>query len=188
MDMNLQAIKDIEKEDLKRYGIFIVGLIMSLGFAFGAIATFSSIVDTPESGSQQGDQEVKPPEESYKEGSFGLGQQAQFQLAYINDIAFVNAYYTTEEEKQSMKNELESLPGEFNDRIFVQVVNESDKDNLALAFANRINEYPAYIVVGGNQDDSNKVTDGQLKDREEVIRDVCTVMRDWSGLGQCQAL
>lgn len=187
MDMNLQAIKDIEKDDLKRYGIFIVGLIMSLGFAFGAIATFSAIVETPESGSQQGE-EVMPPEENYKEGSFELGQQAQFQLAYINDIAFVNAYYTTEEEKESMKNDLESLPGEFEDRVFVQVVNESNKDNLALGFANRIDEYPAYIIVGGNQDDSNKVTGGQLKDRQEVISDVCTVMRDWSGLGQCQAL
>lgn len=187
MDLSLQGLKGIEKEDLKRYGIVTVGLLMSIGFAFGAIASFSSIIETPEPGQQQGEQ-VMPPEQNFKEGSFELGQRAQFQLSYINDIAFVNAYYTNQEEKQSMKNDLETIPSEFNERVFVQLVNESNKDNIAFSFANRIDEYPAYIVVGGNQDESNKISSGGLKDRQEVIRDVCTVMRDWSGLGQCQAL
>ena len=184
--MDLSSLKDLEKDDLKRYGIFIGGVILSLGFAFGAVVTFAGIVDTQPSG-QQGEQ-VELPGENYQESSFDLDQRAQFQLAFQFDVAFVNAYYTDQEEKESMRNDLQDLPAEFNDRVFVQVVNESNRDSIAFSFAGEIEDYPAYIIVGGNQEEANRISDQGLMQRDEVVQDICTVMRDWSGLAQCQTL
>lgn len=184
--MNLESIKELEKEDLKRYGIFVAGLMLSLGFAFGAVVTFAGIVDTQPSG-ERGEQ-VELPAENYQESSFDLGQEAQFRLAFQFDVAFVNAYYTDQEEKESMRDDLQDLPDEFNDRVFVQLVNESDRDSIAFSFAEEIEDYPAYIIIGGNEQEANRISDQGLKQREEVVQDICTVMRDWSGLGQCQAL
>lgn len=184
--MNLSKLKELDKNDLKRYGIFIGGVILSLGFAFGAVVTFAGIVDTPERG-PQGEQ-VELPEQNYQEESFDLGQRAQFQLAFQFDVAFVNAYYTSEDERQAMRNDLQGIPEEFDDRVFVQLVNESNQDTLAIEFSSSIEEYPAYIVIGGNQEEANRISDQGLRERDEIVEDLCTVMRDWSGLAQCQTL
>lgn len=151
-----------------------VGLMVGFGFMFGIVFSYAGMIETGGGGPGGDiDFEGELPAENYVEGSFGLGQQEQFALTSRNDVVFVNAYYENEEQLEEMRW-LESVPEDFNNRVYVQVT-EADSGsppNLPLS------DYPSIAVLGSSQ--ASPAVEVESVSREEVEAAVCDTMRDIS--------
>lgn len=174
----------MEKEDLKRYAVLVIGITLSLGFAFGAVQSFSSMVDAP--APQQGQSNAELPENDRAEEPFNLNIQEQFTLAFQNDIVFVNLYYETEEQKENLQD-LGIVEDELGDKIYLTRVNESEADTLPIEAG--IDEYPAFIVVGDNQEAPQRTFQGEEFSNEQLASAICDSMATWGEYSSvCQSL
>lgn len=162
---------DVRKK-INQYGILLVGLMIGGGFALGGIVSYSGLVDT--NSQQSSEFNATLPSENYVEGSFGLDRQEQLVLAAQNDVVFVNAFYENEEQFENMSF-LESIPGEFNNRVYVQVQNSSSSSPLLIEFG--ITEFPEAIVMGSSRNARALTVESVTE--EEVEAKVCQVVRDW---------
>jgi len=174
----------MEKQDIKRYGVLVVGITLSLGFAFGAVQSFSSMVDAPEA-QQGGQEEVQLPDERLTNGSFDLGPQEQQYLAATQNAVFVNLYYETDEQKQDLETIQEDLDSNFGETVYVAVVDEEENDVLMVNFG--VDEMPGYVVIGSSQE-PQRDGEGDIN-YQQVATDVCDVMASWDEhAGYCQSL
>lgn len=76
-----------------------------------------------------------------------MSMREQRVLAYNNDVAFVNAYYGNEEQRQQLR-ELKSLSNSFDGRVYVSVANSSAPSDIKINYG--IVNYPAIVVMGAN--------------------------------------
>ncbi|MFB6158321.1 MAG: hypothetical protein ABEJ95_01530 [Candidatus Nanohalobium sp.] len=169
----------MSKSRLERYGLILIGIMVAVGFS--GMFTYSSIVDTGDS-DNQGTQEINAtlPESNYSNESFGLSVQEQAYLAVNNDIVFVNALY---ENTTDRFQNLTELPSEFNDRVYVNLVNNSET---YMASDYRL-ELPSTLIIGGKQSQTQRGTlPYTLKsagtDSEDIREGICSAMRDLGDL------
>lgn len=162
-------------------GLLVISLSITVGFLFGPAASYAGLISGPNQGNN-GDQEFNAelPDQNYVEGSFNLTQRDQRVLAAENDVVFVNAFYTTEEEFNQV-TQIEGVEENFNGRLYVQVANYSD----SLMFQQYgLTEMPQAIVVGGTQSGIVMVEE---VNQDRVASAGCNVVREWGSLAAyCQ--
>lgn len=164
------------RKKLEQYGVLIVGLLIGGGFAFGGIASYAGMTG---GGGSSGETEFDAslPVSNYQESSFNMSKREQLVAAARNDVVFVNAFYSSQQEKEQMRT-FESLPGEFNDRVYVQVVDSSEPSSLLSSYG--ITEFPTVIVVGSSRGSPSVKVDDITTDNVESA--VCQVMRNWGSV------
>jgi hypothetical protein len=133
--------------DLQQLGIFIIGMAVAGGFAFGGIAQFSGITGGGDSNQQQ-QFNATLPSQSYQETGFDLSAREQRVLAVRNDIVFVNSFYSNQSQLDDMK-QLESVSQSFGDRVYVNLVNSSSANDVLYSYG--ITEFPKAVVIGGSR-------------------------------------
>ncbi len=175
----------MDKDDIKRYGVLVIGISLSLGFAFGAVNSFSSMVDAP-AAQQPGQQDIEMPEERLADNSFGLGPEEQHYLAFSEEVVFVNLYYENEEQREQLESIRQELDENFQETVYVAIVSEEENDMLVINFG--LDEMPSYAVVGSNQQDPLRSGEGGVT-YEETASAVCDVMESWDDhAGYCQSV
>jgi len=165
------VLMDIRKK-INQYGILLVGLMIGGGFALGGIVSYSGLVDTGSSQREEFDAQL--PSQNYIEGSFDLDRQEQLILAAQNDAVFISVFYEDQEQLENMRF-LESVPQEFNNRVFIQVQNSSSDSPLLIDFG--VTEFPKAIVIGSSRSARVATLDEVSKDQTENA--VCQVIREW---------
>lgn len=152
------------------------GLMVAFGFMFMGAASLSGL--TPSGNPDQGSQQqitAEMPNSTFSNESFGLGVNQQAQLAFENDVVFVNAIY----ENQTEFEYLEGLDEEFNGRAYINYQNSSESE---IPGALQITEFPTVIVIGGQQTRQGPYLDRPQNDRESVKQSICSGMRDVGSL------
>jgi len=176
----------MNKDDIKRYGVLVIGIILSLGFAFGAIQSFSSMVDAPAANQPGQQEEVEMPAERLTDAPFDLDPEQQHFLAVTESIIFVNMYYGTDEQREELEEIRDDLDEELGEKVYVAVVDEGENDILMTHMG--VNEMPGYIVIGDNQGNPAAQGEGDF-DSSEVAGGVCDTMASWDQFaGYCQSL
>ena len=138
------------KHDVKRYGTLIVGIFIAAGFSLGAMASYSSMVNTQSSNNNQGTFNATVPSNTFSAQSYGLSLNEQRVLAARNDIVFVTLLYDSEESYEVLQ-ELDGMQEPFGGRMLIQLVNESSTSQFARY---GFTDYPKGVVVGGNRGNS----------------------------------
>ncbi|MFB6203762.1 MAG: hypothetical protein ABEK01_04705 [Candidatus Nanohaloarchaea archaeon] len=134
---------------IEKYGTVFVALLIGGGFAFGGIASFSGLVNTgnPQSPSGGQGKKVTMPSERYSTEPYNLTYSAQSQLAVVNNVAFVNGLYATEEGKSRLA-ELKGVTDRFDPQVYMNLANYTEY-SVMVTEAN-VTAYPAIVVVGSN--------------------------------------
>ncbi|MFO7793550.1 MAG: hypothetical protein R6V35_01080 [Candidatus Nanohaloarchaea archaeon] len=148
------------------------GLMVAIGFMFMGAASLSGL--TPDGNTNQGNQQeitAEMPNSTYSTESYGLGVNQQAQLAFENEVVFVNAIY----ENQTEFEYLEGLDEEFDGRVYVNYQNSSESD-----FTNAfdITEFPTIVVIGDQQTEQGPYLDRPQNNRESVKQSICNGMRN----------
>ena len=150
------------------------GLMVAIGFMFMSAASLSGL--TPSGNPNQGSQQqinAEMPNSTYSTESFGLGVNEQAQLAFENEVVFVNAIY--ENQSQSQFEYLEGLDEEFGGRVYVNY-HDSSESQFTNAFG--ITEFPTIIVIGDQQTQQGPYLDRPQNNRESVKQSICNGMRN----------
>lgn len=174
---------NVEKK-LKQYGILIVGLMIGGGFAFGGIASYAGMVGGGQPSGDNGQQfNASLPDNNFQVESYGLDSREQRILAIQNDVVFVTGLYETEEQLQQIQ-QLEGVESNFNGRLYVQAVNNSEESVFAQY---GITEFPKAVVVGGaGQRGSISMADDVS--RQSISSRACQSYRNWGDLSAyCQS-
>ena len=162
--------------DLKQYGVLVVGLLMAGGFAFGGMASYSSMINSNGANNNNNQIDAELPSENFKEGNYNLSVNERMYLTLREDVVFVSAIYNTTEQKNQLMN-LQNLSGNFNDRAYISVVSASDSES-SNTYA--ITNYPTVLVYGyktSQQQAPARVT-GELTERN-VAATICSNMNKW---------
>lgn len=155
----------------QQIGIAVMGILIGGGFAFGGIASYAGLTNSQ--AQQQNEVNTTMPSTTYVEQPFDLGPREQLLLAYRNDVVFVNSYYSTEEQKQQMRNEYSNLSSEFNDRVYVSVANSTSNSDILYQYG--LTEFPSAVIVGGNQQYSGQPV--REISADAVSSEVCDAFR-----------
>lgn len=166
----------MEKEDIKRYAVLVVGITLSLGFAFGAVQSFSGMVDAPAAGERGQQTDAELPQERMTDTAFDLGPEEMYYLAVTENVVFVSLYYGDEEQRQQAESIRNELDDNFGETVYVAVVDEGENDILMTQF--EVNEMPGYLIIGDNEAEPFRAADGGLNN-QQVASDVCGVMSTW---------
>ncbi len=126
---------------IEKYGTALMAVLLGGGFAFGGMAAYSGMIQTGSSGGGQ-QPNLTAPGQNYIEGPINRTTQEKVYISSQNDIVFVTAYYRNSSEQERL-GDLESLAGQFNDRLYINTVNASDSRP-----PGQINTYPGALVVG----------------------------------------
>ena len=148
------------------------GLMVAIGFMFMGAASLSGL--TPDGNPNQGSpQEINAemPDSTYSTESFGLGINEQAQLAFENEVIFVNAIYQEEPDFEY----LEGIDEEFDGRVYVNYQQASESQ---FTDAFQIQDFPAIVVVGDQQTEQGPYLDRPANDRESVKQSICSGMRN----------
>lgn len=129
---------------LEKYGTALMAIMLGGGFAFGGMSAYSSMVNA-DSGGGGGEANLSAPAQNFNQGEINRTSQEKLYIAAQNDYIFVTAYYMNESEREALGN-LESLPSDFNDRAYINVVNASE-----IVPPGEITDYPAALVFGANR-------------------------------------
>lgn len=164
----------------QQIGIAIIGIAIGGGFAFGGIASYAGMTDSQ---ANQGNQiNTTMPSSTYVEEPFHLGPREQLNLAYRNDIVFVNGFYDNQEQKQQMENELSELSSRFNGRVYVSLANSTADSDILYQYG--LTEFPRVVIIGGNQQYSGQPI--QEISSDKVSSEVCDAFRQLgSSAAQC---
>ena len=152
------------------------GLMVAFGFMFMGAASLSGL--TPSGNPNQGSQQqitAEMPNSTFSTESFGLGVNQQAQLAFENDVVFVNAIYENETEFEY----LQGLDEDFNGRVYINHQNASESQ---FTNAFQIDDFPTIIVIGGQQTQQGPYLDRPQNDRASVTESICSGMRDVGSL------
>jgi hypothetical protein len=162
------------KKKLKQYGLVGVGIMVAIGFS--GVFSYSGLVNTNSQNQDRQEINATLPQENYAEESFDLSVQEQAYLAANNDVVLVNAVY---ENDSTVYSDLETLPGEMNNRVYVNLVDSSES---ALT-SNYELDVPSALVIGGQPSQTQRGTipytlRGADPDRGSIKEVACGVMRD----------
>lgn len=161
--------------ELKQYGVLVVGLLMAGGFAFGGMASYSSMINS--NGANNNNQiEAELPSQNFMEGNYNLSVNERMYLTLREDVVFVSAIYNSTEQKQQLMN-LQSFSGNFNDRVYISVVSASESES-ANSYA--ITNYPTVLVYGykTSQEQVPARVTGELTE-SNVAATICSNMNQW---------
>jgi hypothetical protein len=172
----------------KQYAIVLVGLSLGLGFSASMFAQ-----DYTGGGSSSSSQETSrnftEPGKNFKVGSFNKSFREQVVIAARNDKAFVNAYYSSEEEKEELQS-LQSVTDNWGDRVYIQVVNSSTESEILTR--NGIVNFPKVVVVGATASQRGVVPQQEIISditQENVERGICNAVTNLgSQAARCQAI
>lgn len=141
------GIMDLNKSDLKRYGVLFFGLLMAAGFTFGGMASMSSMVQSPSGNSDSEGQleDAELPQSQYNENGFDLSDNEKLYLASTESKVFITGYYNNESQKE-MLSDLQQLQNTFGDAVYIEL---TDSDSGRILDQAGISDYPAIIVNGG---------------------------------------
>lgn len=156
--------------NLQQYGILVMGLLIGGGFAFGGIASYAGLVD---GGNQNNQDEFNAtvPGENYVNSSFDLTGQEQRLLAYRDNLVFVNVFYNETEEAP----DLEQLPSNFNNRVYVSVADTSQASSLYYTYDTPTTGLPMAVIVGGSQ--SYRTQPIEDLSQERLSGEICDAFR-----------
>lgn len=166
------------QKKIEQYGVLIVGLLIGGGFAFGGIASYAGMTGgQSNSGNSNTGFNASLPGTFYREGSFGMSPREQAYAAAQNQVVFVNAFYDNQTQFQKMQG-LKNLTSEFNNRVYVAVVNSSTADPVLNSYG--FNTFPRTVIVGDKR--SQPVTTLMEISKSRASDGVCQVMRNWGDL------
>ena len=164
------------KSTLERYGLIGVGLMVAIGFGAPAI---SIVMQNQQIGQgSQDNQEINAtlPNTTFSSESYGLSVKEQAYLSVNEQKVFVNALY---EDNSSAFNGLESLASDFEDRVYINMINKTDSP-----FAAGYNiSTPSALVIG----DQPGVSRGRRvpyslgtsePDKESIKEGICSAMKE----------
>lgn len=123
-----------------------IGLALAGGFLVGPMMSFAGMVSSGGGSNQDDGPTIELPSTNYKEDSFSYGYREQGYLAYQNNVVFVTGVYSTAEEREDLRS-LQDLTNRFKDKVYVQLVNESEASPIVQDFG--VVDFPKVIVVGG---------------------------------------
>jgi hypothetical protein len=173
---------DIGKS-IEQYGVLIIGLLIGGGFAFGGIASYSSMIGGGGSNfNGQNQFNATLPQNNFQTESFVLSSQEQLVLAARNDVVFVNGLYETEQDLNQIK-QLEGVEDNFNGRIYVHAVNYSETTMFSRY---GFTDLPKAVVIGG-AGQKGSVSIAENVDKQSVASAACRSYRNWNSLSAyCQ--
>jgi len=135
--------------DWQQYVVLGFGLFVAAGFAVQGIVSYSSVVDQgPSQGGETGEMNLELPAQHYSEDGFDRSPRELVGIATSEDVVFVNGFYQTQEDKENLRTELEELPEEFDNRVYVGLENSTESD---IARQSGFNEFPTVYVLGSSQ-------------------------------------
>lgn len=160
--------------DLKQYGVLVVGLLMAGGFAFGGMASYSSMINTQDPGENEIDAEV--PSQTFKDGAYNLSVRERMYLSLRKDVVIVSAIYNTTEQKQALMD-LQPVAEKFNGRAYISVVNAQESE-VASQFS--ITESPRVLMFGykTSQRQVPAAVKGEITEAN-VVSTICSSMNQW---------
>lgn len=162
-------------------GVLGVTLMTAIGFLIGPISDYSASVDAP---NQQEQIETDLPESYYQETPYQLGPQQQLQLTFQNDVVFVNAFYSNEEQREQMSF-LEEFSSDYNERVYTSLANETSTAPMVSQYGLTEDDLPMVVVVGSageSAQDAIRQIQGDQITEENVNTAVCDVFRNWNDL------
>lgn len=164
----------------QQIGIGVIALAIGGGFAFGGMASYAGLTDA--NANPQQEVNMTMPSSNYVDGPLHLGPREQLNLAYRNDVVFVNSFYTNQTQKQQMEEEFSDLPSQFNDRVYVSLANSTSESDVLINYG--LTSFPNTVVIGGNQQYSGQPV--QEIDADTVSTEICDAFRQLgSNAGQC---
>lgn len=171
---------DLNKSDLKRYGVLVVGLMMAAGFTFGGMASMSSMIQTP-SGSEDNSIDAELPGNNYAPNGYNLTDNEKMYLAATETKVFVTGYYDEDNQSQKeMLSQLQQLNEVFGDAVYVEL-STSTSDQLLNSAS--ITNYPAIIVNGGvtrqGSPRAQPVTNVTEVNMDQMTETVCSIMTSY---------
>lgn len=164
------------KSKFEQYMLIGVGVMVAIGFS--GVFTYGSLVNTPDRPNQQ-EQEIEAelPNQTYQEGSIGLSIREQAYLSVKEEVVFVNGFY---ENDSTIYLDLEDLPSQFNDRVYINTLNRSETtigSNLQM-------EMPSALIIGDQRSQRAPYTMQRAEPgRESIQQGICTAMRDVTEFG-----
>lgn len=173
-------IMELEKSDMKRYAVLIVGLVMAGGFTFGGMLSMASMVQSPSgSGGDSSVQDAELPSSQYSADGFNLTDNQKLYLASTNSKVFVTGYYSNSSQKEMLSG-LRDLPDMFGDVVYVELSDDSSGRLLDQA---GISNYPAIIINAGMTQRGNlRVTSKQNvteSDLTGVPESICSILSEY---------
>lgn len=160
--------------DLRQYGVLVVGLLMAGGFAFGGMASYSSMINTQNTDNNEIEAEL--PSQTFQEGAYDLSVRERMYLSLREDVVIVSAIYNSTEEKQALMN-LQPVAENFNGRAYISVVSAQESE-VASQFS--ITESPRVLMFGykTSQRQVPAVVEGEITERN-VASTICSSMNQW---------
>lgn len=172
------GVKDLDRTQV---AVLSIGVLTAAGFSLGAMFSYAGQIDTRSAGSGGDNFNASLPAQNYQEEDFGLEPREQTILAFNHDVVFVNAFYSTEDEREQL-NHLEQLPDRFDDRVYVSIVSSDSGSDVLIQYG--LTEFPSAVVVGGNQQYQSPPIRDFSNDR--ITKEVCDALRDLGGqAAQC---
>lgn len=152
-----------------------VGVMVAIGFS--GIFTYGSMVNTPDSPNQGEEIEAELPGQNFSNQSFELSIRQQAYLSVTEEVVFVNAFY---ENDSSVYNDIQNLPSNFDNRVYVNMINRSD----STIGTNYEIDIPSALIIG-DQPSQRRPYTIQTADpnRESIQQGVCSAMRNVTQFG-----
>lgn len=164
-------------------GVLGVTLMTAIGFLIGPMADYSAMVNTQQP-NQQEEVQTELPQTNFQEEPFDLGPRQQLQLTFPNDVVFVNAFYTSEDEREQMSF-MQNFPEEYNQRVYTSLTDNTADSTMVTQYGLTEQDLPIVIIVGGSGEsaqDAVRQLQGDQITQENVNAAICDVFQDWNDL------
>jgi|APHM01.1.fsa_nt_gi hypothetical protein len=162
------------KENMQKYGVLVVGLMIGGGFAFGGIAQYAGLTDSGGSGNQgENTFNASLPAENFAEQPLDRGIREQLGTAARNGVVIVNAYYENESQREQVLR-LREIPGRFNDNVYVRAVNASNGGTVYFNYEQQVDSHPFVVVYGASRSYSSQPVESSEPDR--IASEICSAV------------
>ena len=158
-----------------------IGLMVAIGFS--GIFSYGNLANTGGTSNNQENQEINAtmPSQNFAQESYGLSVQEQAYLSVNNQVVFVNVLYRDSNQNYT---QLQSIPGQFNNQVYINPVNMSTS-----AFATGTGaEAPSALIVGDQPARTQRGTlpysirQSQIT-QQAVVSGICSAKRDVTSFG-----
>jgi hypothetical protein len=153
-----------------------IGIMVAIGFS--GIFSYGSLVQTPDTPDRE-ETEIKAelPSQNFQQGSYNLSIQQQAYLAVNEQVVFVNAFY---ENDSTVFNNIESLTSEFNNKVYINTLNQSE----TTIGANYQVQTPGTLIVGDQPSRRRPYTlRTSSADKQSIKQEICGSIRDVTPFG-----
>ncbi|MFB6245721.1 MAG: hypothetical protein ABEJ03_05245 [Candidatus Nanohaloarchaea archaeon] len=161
--------------------VLAFGLLFTFSFAFAPILNYMNRLGVDLSGimggggGQGGQQDDRPemPSSTFSSSMYNLSLREKQFFARQNDIVFMSLIYTNSSQRERLE-EVSSVRSNFNNRLYIDLVNNSETTEFARY---GFNEFPKGVAVspaGGAVVDN--VTESEVSDV------ACNGFRNWNSL------